>query len=244
MIRWLGLAVLALLFLDVACAGTETITSRNIIKTIPWEVPETTKYRVLDREDLEVGTGTFKIESAEAGLRFTQHYEFPSRAFVNDAQVVADAQTLKPVSTRFVIDGPDGRITCEAAYASGTVSVHRTGQDGQRDDALDLPDIFYDSWTDLFLWRTIDFAEDFETEYGDILSCTVDRTQKQNITLRVLQQESITTPLGTYETWHLEIESAGEKQDAWYTIDPLHLLVKYDNGEQTFEVIQAPGSTE
>lgn len=240
MIRWLGLALIAILLIASACAGTEEITSRNIIKTIPWDVPETMKYRVLDRDDVQVGTAEFEIEAADTGVRFTQHYEFPGRAFVNDAQVVADAQTLVPVSTRFVIDGPDGRITCEAAYASGKVTVHRTGQDGERDDTLDLPEIFYDSWTDLFLWRTIDYSEGFETEYGDILSCTIDRTQKQNITLRVLQQESITTPLGTYETWHLEIESSGETQDAWYTIDPLHLLVKYDNGEQTFEIIQAP----
>jgi len=240
MIRWLGPALLALLLIATACAGTETITSRNIITAIPWDVPETTKYRVLDKDDLEVGTATFKIETAETGLHFTQHYDFPSRAFVNDAQVVADAQTLEPVTTRYVIDGPDGRITCEAAYASGKVTVHRTGQDTERDDTLDLPDVFYDSWTDLFLWRTIDYSEGFETEYGDILACTLDRTQKQNITLKVLQQESITTPLGRYDTWHLEIESGGKTQDAWYTIDPLHLLVKYDNGEQTFELIQAP----
>jgi hypothetical protein len=240
MTRWLGPALLGLLLIATSCVGAETIVSRNIIKTIPWDVPETTKYRVLDHNDNEVGTATFKIESEEMGLRFTQHFQFPGRAFVNDAQVVADAETLEPISTRFVIDGPDGRFTCESAYASGDVTAHRTGQDGERDDTLELPDIFYDSWTDLFLWRTIDYGEGFETEYGDVLSCTVDRTQKQNITLRVLEQESITTPLGTYDTWHLEIESAGETQDAWYSTDPLHLLVKYDNGDQTFELIQAP----
>ena len=139
-----------------------------------------------------------------------------------------------------MIDGPNGRRTCEAAYASGKVTAKVTGQDGEHTDVLDLPQIFYDSWTDLFLWRTIDFKDGFETEYGDILACTVDKAQKQNITLKVLQQESITTPLGRYDTWHLEIDSSGSTQDAWYTIDPLHLLVKYDNGEQTFELIQAP----
>lgn len=241
MIRWLGPALLVLLLIATACAGTETIASRNIVKTIPWDVPETAKYRLLDKDDKEVGTANFKIENAGAGLRFTQHFDFPSKGFVNDAQVVADSQTLQPVSSRFVIDGPDGRISCEAAYADGKVTAHRSGQDGERDDTLDLPDILYDSWADLFLWRTIDFGEGFETTYGDTLSCTLDRTQQQNITLRVLEQESVTTPLGTYDTWHLQIESSRETQDAWYSVDPLHLLVKYDNGEQTFELIQAPG---
>ena len=241
MISWLGPALLALLMIATACAGTETIASRNVVKAIPWAVPETSKYRVLDSHDKEAGTLDMKIETAETGRRFTQHFDFPTKGFVNDAQVVADAATLQPVSARFIIDGPDGRISCEAAYASGTVSAHRAGQDGERDDTLSLPDIFYDSWTDLFLWRTIDFARDFEITYGDTLACTLDRTQKQNITLTVKEQESITVPGGTYDAWHLQIESSGEMQDAWYSTDAKHLLVKYDNGEQTFELTQAPG---
>jgi hypothetical protein len=240
MIRWLGPALLALLLIATACAGTEAITSRNVIKAIPWHLPETTKYRVLDTNDKEVGTADFKIDTADTGVRFTQHFDFPSKGFTNDAQVVADARTMEPVSARFIIDGPDGRISCDAAYVGGKVTAHRSGQDGERDDTLDLPQIFYDSWTDLFLWRTVDFADNFATEYGDVLSCTLDRTQKQNITLKVLKQESITVPAGSFDTWHMQIESAGEKQDAWYSIDPLHLLVKYDNGDQTFELTQPP----
>ena len=47
-------------------------------------------------------------------------------------------------------------------------------------------------------------------------------------------------PAGTFDAWHLEIESGGETQDAWYTTDDAHTLLKYDNGESTFELTEAP----
>jgi hypothetical protein len=229
------------LLIFASCAQEESISSTSVIKAIPWQVPETATYRILDHNDKEVGTGDFKITKEDTGnLRFTQHYEFPTKGFTNDSQVVAKPDTIEPISTRYVIDGPDGRISCEAAYASGKVTAHRVGQDETRDDTQSVPKVVYDSWTDLFLWRTIDFKQDFQIEYGDSLSCTLDRTQAQNITLKVKEQQSITVPAGTFDTWHLEIESGGGSQDAWYTADAAHTLVKYDNGDETFELKQAP----
>jgi hypothetical protein len=241
MMRAYAIALCALLLLAAACSQTETITSRDIVKAIPWQVPETTKYRVLDSRDNEVGTGTFKIEAESTGqIRLTQHFDFPSKGYVNDSQVVADDKKLQPVTTNYTLDGPDGRITCAATYAGAKVNVHRVGQDGTRDDTLDVPDVAYDSWADLFLWRTVDFGVGFDTDYADVLSCTLDKTQKQSIKLKVDKQESITVPAGTFDTWHMEIESGGSTQDAWYTKDAAHTLVKYDNGDQTFELTEGP----
>jgi hypothetical protein len=238
MLRFAATLLLPLALLTLAaCAQEESIVSTSVITKIPWHAPETTKFRVLDHNDKEVGTGTFKIESEDTGnLRFTQHYDFTIKGFTNDSQVVTEADTLRPISTRYIIDGPDGRLSCEAAYTNDKVTVHRVGQDGERDDTLSLPKTHYDSWTDLFLWRTIDFKQDFTIEYGDSLSCTLDRTQAQNITLNVKEQQSITVPAGTFDTWHVEIESGGSTQDAWYTSDAAHQLVKYDNGDETFEL--------
>ena len=101
MIPRLAPALLAMLLIVTACAGTTEITSRNIIKTIPWHAPETTKYQLIDKSNNNIGTGVLKVETADAGLRFTQHYDYPGKAFVNDAQVVADRtglQTGQPIS--------------------------------------------------------------------------------------------------------------------------------------------------
>lgn len=239
--RLLTAALLGLLALSAACSTTTEITPRDIVSTIPWDEPESSTYRILDDDD-EVGTAEFTIEDGpELGLLlFTQHFDFPERGFVNDARVIASAGELRPTFANYVIEGPDGELRCEAAYEDTEVSVHRVGEDTDRTDTLDIPDIAYDSWSDLFLWRTIAFAEDFETDYADILSCTLDNTQKQQVELKVVEQERVTVPAGEFDTWHLEIGSGGKTQNAWYATDDSRLLIKYDNGEQVFELTEPP----
>jgi Protein of unknown function (DUF3108) len=231
----------ALLLLAGACAQQEHVTSRDIIAKIPWTAPETDSYRVLDGNGKEVGAAQLKIEKNGANLRLTQHYDYPGSGYVNDSVVIVDPTGLQPVSTNYTLNGPNGNVTCEGHFSAGQVAAHRVGQDGERNDTLDIPAIAYDSWSDLFLWRTIDFSQGFGTDYADILSCTLDKTQKIGVTLNVKAEEQVTVPAGAYDTWRLEIDSGGSTQKAWYTTDAAHTLVKYDNGNQTFELTKAGG---
>jgi hypothetical protein len=239
--RRLALLLPAVLLLAIACASTEHISSRDIVTNIPWTVPATDSYRALDSNDKDVGTAQFTIENSGAFIRMTQHFDFPDAGYVNDSEVIADPNTLQPSSSKYTLNGPNGALTCDAGYSAGQVSAHRVGQDEERTDVLDVPAIAYDSWADLFLWRTIDFSQGFETDYADVLSCTLDRLQKISVTLTVKAQEHVTVPAGDYDTWRLEIDSGGEKQNAWYTTDAAHRLIKYDNGNQTFELTKAGG---
>ncbi len=234
--RRLALLLPALLLLAMACAGTEHITSRDIVSRIPWTLPAPDHYRVLDRDDKEIGTADFQIEKSGEFIRLTQHYDVPDKGYVNDSVVIADPETLLPSSSSYTLTGPNGTLTCDAGYSAGQVSAHRVGQDEERTDLLDVPAIAYDSWADLFLWRTIDFSPGYETDYADVLSCTLDRLQKISVKLKVKGQERVTVPAGDYDVWRLEIDSGGETQTAWYSTDPLHVLVKYDNGSDTFEL--------
>lgn len=238
--RLLALSTLAALAF-AACTSEDSLTSAAIVGEIPWRGPETEEYRVLDSDDDPVGTLELSIEEEGAGAwRFSQSFDFPDRGFTNDAEVVVDGATLQPESSSFVIEGPEGDFDCEAEYTTGRVNMHRIGEDGERDDTLTIPNIAYDSWGDLFVWRTIEFAEGYEKEYTDILACTLSRPDKIGVSLKIEEREEIDVPAGTFETWHLEIDSGGETQHAWYTTNDAHILVKYDNGETTFELTDAP----
>lgn len=223
----------------MACETSESLTSNDIVDTIPWEVPETTQYRVLDKDDDNEEVGTLEMSISETGqgqLLLRQFYDFPEAGFTNLAEVVVDADELEPSSSRFRIDGPDGVLDCQASYGDTSVSVQRVGEDGERTDNLDVPQIAYDSWADLFLWRTIPFTPGLDLDYTDVLSCTLDRTQRLGITLEVQDREEIMVPAGTFETWPLEVKSGGQSQKAWYSTDDTHVLVKYDNGSEIFEL--------
>jgi len=231
------LALLAPALLVAACTSEDSLTSAAIVGEIPWTGPETAEYRVLDSDDDPVGTLELSIEEEPAGAwRFSQSFDFPGRGFMNEAEVVVDGSTLQPESSSFEIVGPDGNFDCTAEYTTGRVNMHRIGEDGERDDTLTIPNIAYDSWGDLFVWRTIEFADGYEKEYTDVLACTLSRPDKIGVSLKIEGREEITVPAGIFEAWHLEIDSGGETQHAWYATDDAHTLVKYDNGESTFEL--------
>lgn len=238
--RLLLLGVLASLAATAACTNDDSITSAAIVGEIPWRGAETAEYRVLDNDDDPVGTLVLSIEEEPAGAwRFSQSFEFPDRGFTNEASVVVDGATLQPESSTFKIEGPDGNLDCEAEYSTGSVEMQRVGEDGERDDTLTIPNIAYDSWGDLFVWRTIEFGEGYEKDYADVLACTLARPDKIGVSLRIDESEEITVPAGTFDAWHLEISSGGETQHAWYTTDETHTLIKYDNGESIFELTSA-----
>ena len=236
------LALVGALMLAAACSSSEEVVSREIVGTIPWAGPETAKYRVLDSNDDEVGTLDLSIEKAgSGGLLFHQFFDFPDKKFTNEAKVTVDDKTLQPSSSSFKIVGPSGNLDCSATYGDGVMKAHRKGEDGERDDTLSVPRVVYDTWGDLFVWRTLDLGAGLDISYADVLSCTLAKPDVISVKLRVEEQEQITVPVGTFDTWKLEIESGGDTQTAWYSTDAKHTLIRYDNGESTFELTQAPG---
>lgn len=242
MLRLVLITALATLAL-AACANNGEITSTDIVGTIPWSGRETADYRVLDSDDDPVGTLTLSIDEEAAGAwLLRQHFDFPDKGFTNDAEVIVDGSTLQPESATFKIVGPEGNLDCSAEYTTGRVESHRVGEDGERDDTVTIPNIAYDSWADLFVWRTLPFVKGYEVDYADVLSCTLAKPDRIGISLKVKGQEQVTVPAGEFDAWHLEIDSGGKTQDAWYTTDDVHTLLKYDNGESTFELIEALGN--
>jgi hypothetical protein len=230
--------LLAVLALAAACTD-EDVTANDIVGAVPWEGPETAKYIVFDNDDEEaVGSLTMTIEPGPAITTLRQYFEFPDAGFVNDAAVVVDSTTLQPRETHFQIEGPEGDLVCDAQYTAGEVTAHRVGEDGERDDTLDIPHTVYDSWSDLFVWRTLPFAEGYAAEYADVLSCTLDRTQLIGVGLSVREMEEAEVPAGAFDAWRMEIDSGGDTQHAWYSADEAHLLLRYDNGEVTFELLE------
>ena len=236
--RTLPLPLIALALLAGFACTTSNLKSTDIVAVIPWSGPETSQYRVLD-DGKEVGTLTMTIDEEGSGaLSLGQEFDFPDKGFVNKATVVADAASLQPQSTSYRIEGPEGNLQCDAEYDGSKAAVHRVGEDGERTDDIVVPQIAYDSWSDLFAWRTIEFSKGYSVEYTDILSCTLDRAQKLGVKLTVKAREEITVTAGTFEAWRLEIDSGGETQKAWFTTDNERRLLKYDNGRQVFDLVE------
>ena len=239
--RTIIVAIAAVLLL-AACAE-DNIKATDIVTQIPWPDEERAVYRVLDDDGEEVGTLEMTVDpEGDDAYLLRQHFTFPEANFTNEADVVVGRDDLQPRHTTYVIDGPDGVASCIAEYVGSDVTVLNVREDGERTDTLDVPNVAYDSWTDLFIWRTINFSQGFDIEYADIVACQAPAPpQRLAVKLEVTGGETIEVPAGSFDTWLVEID-AGRDQKAWFTTDDAHILVRYDNGDQIFELIEYSGN--
>ncbi len=230
------LAALSFAILTMAACHGETsiLSGEEIVSNIPWRAPEEARYRLLDGEE-EKGNGMLRIESTDGETTFSQ--EFESEKFRDEVVAVADAQTLRPRSVQRVIEGPEGPRRWEVEYQDSTALVIQRSEDDERRDEVSVPAHSYDSWTDIFLWRTIDFHEGYEATYTDVLSATLAEPQVISQTLQVTGRETVEVPAGTFQAWRLEIRTSAGRQKAWFADDEARTLVRYDNGDLMFELL-------
>ena len=228
------IAALALLALAACGSETTTLSGEALVSDIPWPADEHARYRLLDGDD-EKGSGVLTIDSQGGRLTFRQ--AFQSEDFKDEVEAVVDAATMEPQSVQRVIDGPDGKRRWEVEYGDAAVTVVQRSGDDERQDEVSVPTRSYDSWTDVFLWRTIDFRDGYKASYSDVLSATLARPQVISQTVRVKGKETVEVPAGRFEAWRLEIRSEDGSQEAWYADTDTRPLVRYDNGSLVFELL-------
>ena len=230
----LPIAALALLALAGCKSETTTLSGEAIVSRIPWVRHEEASYRLMDGDEVQ-GDGLLRITSVNGLLTLRQ--EFESEEFHDEVVAVTLAGTMQPQSVQRVIDGPDGERRWEVLYEGGGAKVVQHSEDDERQDNLSVPTRSYDSWTDVFLWRTIEFRDGYEASYSDVLSATLARPQVISQTVRVMGKETVVVPAGTFEAWRLEIRSDDGSQEAWYADTDTRPLVRYDNGSLVFELL-------
>ncbi len=227
---------LSLLALAVAACESETVvlSGQAVVSNIPWEAPEEARYRLMDGDEVR-GSAILRIEVRDGKVIFTQ--EFESEEFSDEVEAVADSETMRPRTVERVVDGPEGARRWQVEYLDGSALVVQRTEDDDRRDEITVPTRSYDSWTDVFLWRTIDFREGYEATYADVLSATLAKPQVISQSLKVTGKETVEVPAGTFETWRLEIRSPDGTQRAWYADTETRPLIRYDNGSLTFELL-------
>ena len=222
--------------LAAACgAGNEEIVARNLTLQFTPSASQTLRYKVTQENDV---TGACDLNVAKKGpdLALTQSCE--GGGFKDNVTVLADPGSFHPKSVERTIEGSAGSVTCGATYGDGTLTVKWTSGDDERTSTLDVPAEAYDSWADLFLWGSLNLAAGVEERYTDVGSCTQQRSDPKLVGVRldVKSREQIQVPAGQYDVWRVEVHSEGRTQTVWYSADDKHILVRYDNGSQVFEL--------
>jgi hypothetical protein len=208
--------LLALLFL-AACG---TVGNEIVLEAAPWQDGETSEYDVIGAQGERVGTAVWQWHTTPTGWQQTYTVTLPSRV---DSGVMLLGPDLLPRSSEMERGGAayatsydERQITIITTAADGTTSsrtVNRSGPIIDNDQSLQVQ-------------RALPLADGYAAHYRGLVANT---GAQFTTNLRVTGAESVTTPAGTFETWHVTMTTAGATHDAWYGQEPPHLLVKYHN---------------
>lgn len=223
------------IFVFSACAtGEDDRPTSDIVSKIPWPAQEEATYRLLDDDEV-IGSATLSTTVEGERLLMNFAFSFPDRGFQDEVAAVVNSETLKPISVERVLSGPEGDRVWSVRYSSTSAVVSQRSEDDERTDTLALPVHAYDSWTDLLLWRTIDFKEGFEARYNDVATA-IFRPGRETVSVEVKELTQVEVPAGSFSAWRLDFRTNGPDQSAWYGTGEARPLVRYDNGELIFEL--------
>jgi hypothetical protein len=216
----------------LACTNEPDVDTSDIVTNIPWQSGERLDYRLVEDDGDQVGTGT--LTATQSGSNFELVAQFESDISDDTSKVIVKSQDLKPVSSTRLIITEDDEELIEVTYTDQGAVIKQ----GDKQSGMSVPEHSYDNDSSLWLWRTIDFSEDYESAYITLIT---NRRSRQTVVLEVAGKESVTVPAGTFDAWRLEIRTANARQVAWIADTPRRTLLKYDNDRNLiFELTSAP----
>ena len=217
-----------------------------VVTSVPWTAPELLSYVLMDQdEEEEIGRGTLAVLEVDEGFTLVQRFS-NADGDATDESVLITEPLLEPLrGSRELLDIEEGeRRTVDTEYGeldNGEYGVRIRQQvfdpadsdeaDSTRCNPLGLPESAYDNDSSLFLWRTLPFEEDLEVRYTAAIP---NRRDSRIVTLLVGEVESIETPAGTFDAWHVFVIAEGQSHDAWFDVEAPHRMVRYDNDQQVF----------
>ncbi len=213
-------ALLALLLALTLAACAASSRRQPFSVTAPWTDGEISRYDVLDAAGSAKGAASWSFARSGEGWHGSFELAVGSKRERGDVELDA---SVRPRASRTERDG----ATVDLTYGDATIAVRTTAKDGAvSETSLPLPADPVDNEASLQVQRGLPFAPEYGTAYADVIPGTGATAE---IDVRVVGEEAITVPAGTFAAWHVKMEAGMVTQDAWYAKDAPHVLVRYEN---------------
>lgn len=242
-----ALLVLALLAVAACGAASPAAQTTDVYHGAPWGAGERLEYSLRNESGDLLGHGLLLARIDEDGrLLLEQQYieEAPEgvRPIEDDVVVVVDPATLRPIEgwrdiVRRDSDGTPIEERYEWEYVDGAderrLVARLVTRDGVDERDFAVRQHHYDNETSLWLWRSIDFIDDYDEQYTSVNP--MERSQ-QTVNIRIPQVEEIDVPAGEFRAWRIVVRTGRAARTAWVNVDPPHEVLRWDNGEIIFDL--------
>lgn len=214
-----------------ACGQPELQSLR--VQAAPWANGERSTYQVIDINQNFAGTATIEFTAGATQIpaeAWTMRREVTAQGDQETVVVEMTASGLRPALSTLVrlLGGSNARQLVKTTYNSGQVDLElTTAQDIKTYERINVPSDVRDQRTLLALVRALPLAKGYATQLNSFLPVAnlLERT-----TIQVTAQEQVQTPAGTYETWHVAINTPDSQSEAWIATGAPNILVKFMDG--------------
>ncbi len=219
-----------------AAPSGSTATAPTALRlTPPWKGAEHAEYNVVkDSDSSALGTNTIDIQPASDATTIEQRLQLG--AATQHFLVKVDPQTLKPLVSTQELAGSPNDFSLTATYADNKLSIAAKTAQGEKNATIDMSPDAYDNNSLLAILRGLPFSVGNAASFTNIVPATAAQIKS---TATVADQESVTVPAGTFDTYTVVMDFGGAaKQTAWYEAADPHRLIKYDNGTTQFVLVK------
>lgn len=226
--------------LSLAGCGMATPTIQPFTyAAVPWSDGEVSIYRITDVNGDYAGTARYDVS---AGGRNVGSEDWTIRREIvaqGDDEIVAVEVTnagLRPSAAMLVRTKKNGSERVETTYDGGQIDMKLTTiHDVTTPQHASIPSDARDQRTVLFLTRLLPLDDRYAVRFDSYLPIA---NQLERVTLQVVGREQVTVPAGTFDTWHVVLDTTAHKTEAWIGIESPAMLVKYHDGRSggTFEL--------
>ena len=235
-------ALCCLALVALACRSTDSgVVTEDIVRQVPFPDAESATYELTDDDGEPEGSGTLGLIRRDDGYRLVQ--DFADEDGNSDCWEVGVDEAIKPREVfRHIVridDGEEDSVEITATYLEETVESEFAAGGESKTEEGDLPRNYYDSLTEVFLLRTLDFVENEEFAFNAVFTARPDgRDIADDETIFEIEgQEIIEVPAGEYETWRIRIRGGfGADRTGWVSVEEPHELVRFDFGFLVYEL--------
>lgn len=218
-----------------ACSGGAEIQPLRFGAPV-WQDGEQSIYTITNVENRLAGTLTIDLtagtEEGESGWTMKREINSSIREIVT----VEVNERLRPQTALLVRTDGDGREEVRTTYGGSQTDIELINKRQMITyERMSLPSNAYDQRTVLSFARALPLTSEYATKLNSFLPI-VGRLEWAE--LRVVDQEEVSVPAGSFNTWAVTLQTPTTKTEAWIGTEPPFPLVKFIDGRNggTFEL--------
>jgi hypothetical protein len=226
----LGFLLLLAVGLIAACTSNDFPDPSNPVAGTPWPDYELLRYDITDQRDEILGTVDFEVEHLDDIFQFRLLFLLEDGQVQDEVILTVDAATLSPRTYERRATDQENQVEVSATYEIGPDGATVLRSTVIRDDeetvkTEELGEFAFDTDSSAWLWRSIAFAQDYEVSYRSVNAV---QQRSQLVTLRVVGQDSLNTPVGDFVGWQVVARPGLDRQNAWFDVEAPHRLIRWD----------------